>query len=464
MMVPHIFVRLALILAMLAISGLTGVILGADIRGTVSRIEANGQVQIDLPASIVVSTGDDVRIEAVVPGIGPVELKSRWRVKSVGKGFAIADPLDGTSAKPKEGYTAIVLRRDASDAPATQPENAADAEDLSIPALTLTAEQLAGTETQAEGGDALAMSLLGLYHSGRATTSDSVPRDLDEAIRWYRKAADIGNTAAMSALGLIYLSHRNDGTQAQHWLLQAAKADDGSAMLQLSQIYGGGKGVPQDLTMSFEWARKAAQKGDGLAALVLAEKYFHGTGTRQDFVEAAHWYREAGEKGSALAMLKLAQLYARSEGIAKDAKRSFELAKASAEAGLPIAMYRLGTYHLRGQGTAKDEAAGKRWLEKAARLGEENAMFYLCFVYDSGRGTNVDPNMAADWMIRAIRAQSVQAAEYVMRKPWAFSVAFRKEFQKRLKEAGYYQGAIDGKLGAGSRQAIADLNRDSLKQ
>lgn len=453
-----------LFLTVFAIFGLTGIGLAADVRGTVTHIEANGRIRISLPANTFVSTGDDVRIEAMVPGIGPVELKSRWRVKSVDEGFVLAEPLDGTSAKPREGFTAIVSSRDTSVAPATQPPDAAEAEGLSIPALTLTAEQLAATETQAEGGDALAMSLLGLYHSGRAATSDSVPRDLDEAIRWYRKAADKGDTAAMSALALIYLSRRNDSAQALNWLLQAAKSGDGTAMLQLSQVYRDGNGVAQDASRSFEWARKAAQKQESLATLELAEKYFHGNGTRQDYVEAAHWYREASEKDSALATLKLAQLYANGKGIAKDAKRSFELAKASADVGLPIGMYRLGTYYVRGEGTPKDEVGGRRWLEKAAHLGEENAMFYLCFLYDQGLGTSIDPGMAADWMIRAIRAQSVQAAEYLIRKPWEFSAAFRRELQKRLKEAGYYEGAIDGKLGPGSRRAIADLNSDSLKQ
>ncbi len=452
-----------LMLTVLAVFGLTGIATAADVRGTVSRIEANGQLRIDLPADTVVSTGDDVRIEAVVPGIGPVEFKSRWRIEKVGEGFALANPLNGTSAKPKEGYTAIVSRRDTSVAPATRPQNAADAERLSIPSLTLTAAQLAGTVTQAEGGDALAMNLLGLYHSGKATTSDSVPRDLDEAIRWYRKAADNGGTAAMSALGILYLSRRGDSVQALHWLRQAAKSGDGSAMLQLSQIYRDGNGVPQDASKSYEWARKAAQKGESLAALELAEKYLRGNGTRQDYVEAAHWYREASEKGSAIATLKLAQLYINGKGLAKDAKRSFELAKASAEAGLPNAMYRLGRYYLIGIGTPKDKAEGRRWLEKAASLGEENAMFNLSYFYDRARETGVDPGMAADWMIRAIRAQSAQAAEYLIRRPWDFSVAFRKELQKRLKEAGYYQGAIDGKLGPGSRRAIGNLQSDNLK-
>lgn len=456
-----------LVLTVLAVFGLTGIAIAADVRGTVSHVEANGQIRISLPVGKAVSTGDDVRIEAVVPGIGPVELKSRWRIKSVGEGFALADPLNGTSAKPKEGYTAIVSRRDTTVAPATHPQNAVDAEQLSIPSLTLTEQQWAATLTQAEGGDALAMNLLGIYHSGKATTSDSVPRDLDQAIRWYRKAADQGDSASMSALAFIYLSRRGDSAQALHWLRQAASSGDGSAMLQLSQIYGDGNGVPQDAAKSYAWARKAAQKKVSLASLELAEKYFHGNGTRQDYVEAAHWYREASEKGSAVATLKLAQLYINGKGLAKDAKRSFELAKASAEAGLPIAMYRLGRYYLIGVGTPKEVAEGRRWLEKAASLGDENAMFNLSFLYDRrpdlARETSVDSGMAVDWMIRAIRAQSPQAANYLIRRPWEFSVAFRKELQKRLKAAGYYQGAIDGKLGPGSRRAIGDLQSDSLK-
>lgn len=46
--------------------------------------------------------------------------------------------------------------------------------------------------------------------------------------------------------------------------------------------------------------------------------------------------------------------------------------------------------------------------------------------------------MAGDWMILAIRGKSFQAAEEIMRTPWKWSAEFRKEFQKRLREADVY--------------------------
>jgi len=35
-----------------------------------------------------------------------------------------------------------------------------------------------------------------------------------------------------------------------------------------------------------------------------------------------------------------------------------------------------------------------------------------------------------------------------------------EEIQKALKNAGYYTGAVDGKIGSGSKQAILDFQKD----
>lgn len=467
--------RAICLLMMLAFSGLASVPEAAEIRGTVSSVEANGQVRINIPSHAAVFPGDPVRIDSAVTGAGPVQTKSRWRIKEIGPGYAIASPEGKPSGTPRAGNTAIVMSEESAPIPAastpapaappstalTQEETATGTEAPLVPSLKLTAEQVAGVQKQADGGDVRAMRMLGFYHSGKADPSDTVARSLNESIRWYKKAAQSGDARAMTSLGFLYRSKRKDDTKAAEWFHKGAEKGDGSAMSTLSRLYAQGRGVPKDSVQSFEWAKKAAQNGDDFAVYELAQMYFNGNGTRQDFVEATLWYLKAAEKGFAPAMTQLARMYTAGMGLAQDLSRGFEWAKTAAEAGSPIAMYQVGTLYLQGTGVSSNPSEAKKWYEKAANAGEAEGMFALSYLYDKGLGVTANPGLAADWMILAIRSHSYQAAESVMRTPWKWSKTFRKEFQKRLNEAGVYQGTIDGNIGSGSRRAIAAMSKET---
>jgi len=429
----------------------------AELRGTVTSVTANGQVRIDLPAGAAAKTGDEVRIETVVPGVGPVMIKTRWRVTQTGEGFVLAEPQGTASGAPQAGYAAIVISRaPAASAPGAVP--------LSVPPLKLTGDELAALLKRAEGGDVQAMNRLGTYHTGSADPSDSVTRSLDEAVRWHTKAATAGDTAAMTFLGFLYRTRRNDDTKAAEWFRKAADKGDAAARSMLSGLYAEGRGVTKDAVKSFEWEKKAAQKGDELVAYNLAEMYFRGLGTRQDFVEAAHWYRKAADKEYVPAMTQLGRIYASGLGVARDSFRGFGWSHKAAEKGSAIAMYHTGTFYLYGVGVAKDTAEALRWYEKSANAGEAEGMFGLGYLYDKSIGATANPGLAADWMILAIRAHSFQAAQSVMQTPHKWSAAFRRELQKRLRETGVYDGPIDGDIGSGSRQAIATLTRSTMAQ
>ncbi len=336
-----------------------------------------------------------------------------------------------------------------------------DIEKLSIPPVTFTVEQFAALGNQALAGNVQAMGALGLYHEGSANASDDIPRDLNEAIRWYEKAAEKGDAGVMASLGLIYQLQRKNDTKAAEWFGKAADAGNVIAMSALSRLYANGQGVPKDAQKSFEWAKKAAEAdtADEFMAFDLAMKYVNGNGTWLDFFEAAHWFRKAADKGLPIAMQLLGQLYDQGKGLAKNTERAFEWKLKAAKAGLAVAMHHVGYYYLLGIGVSANPVEAKRWWEKAASAGEAEAMYILAELYEEGKGVAVNPKIAADWMILAIRSKSFQAAEKIMRRPWKWIPAFRKEFQKNLKEAGVYTGKIDGNIGSGSRRAIAELTK-----
>ena len=91
----------------------------------------------------------------------------------------------------------------------------------------------------------------GLYEYGHG-----VPQDFEEAVRWYRLAAEQGLAFAQVNLGLMY---------------------------------EGGRGVPLDLQEAAKWHRLAAEQGRPTAQFMLAVKYRYGSGVPQDFVQAHKW-------------------------------------------------------------------------------------------------------------------------------------------------------------------------------
>jgi len=101
-----------------------------------------------------------------------------------------------------------------------------------------------------------------------------VPQDYEEAVKWYRLAADQGDAYAQSNLGAMYCK---------------------------------GEGVPQDYDEAVKWFRKAADQGDADGQYNLGAMYDNGTGVSRKKAQAITWYQLAAAQGHAEAqnLLKL---------------------------------------------------------------------------------------------------------------------------------------------------------------
>jgi TPR repeat protein len=90
-----------------------------------------------------------------------------------------------------------------------------------------------------------------------------VPQDYAEAVRWYRKAAEQGLTAAQQILGAMYDvgkgTQKNAG-EAVHWYREAAESGDPIAQYILGVMYQTGDGVPQDYVQAYVWLDRAARQ------------------------------------------------------------------------------------------------------------------------------------------------------------------------------------------------------------
>ncbi|MDE7413285.1 MAG: sel1 repeat family protein [Muribaculaceae bacterium] len=128
-----------------------------------------------------------------------------------------------------------------------------------------------------------------------------VTKDYQEALKWYRKAAEQGFAEAMCNLGVTYQNGdgvAKDYKEAVKWYRKAAEQGNARAPYNLGVMYYYGLGVTQDYQEAVKWYRKAAELGNASAQYNLGIMYENGYGVTKDQQEAVKWYRKAAEQGN----------------------------------------------------------------------------------------------------------------------------------------------------------------------
>src|SRR5262249_14384718 len=93
------------------------------------------------------------------------------------------------------------------------------------------------------------------------------------------------------------------------------------AQYNLGNLYGSGRGVPQDFRQAMAWYRKAAAQDYALAGASLGYAYDVGRGVAQDPAQAANWYRKAADDGTADAQYSIGRLYQQGRGVPRISSR-----------------------------------------------------------------------------------------------------------------------------------------------
>ena len=164
----------------------------------------------------------------------------------------------------------------------------------------------------------------------------------EEALKWFRKAADQGNAAAQYALGGCYqFGQSQDYTEAMEWYRKAAEQGFVPAQTALAGFYYKGRGVPTDHAEALKWYRKAAEGGNAQAQFNLGIGYDKGDGVPQDYTEMAKWYRKAAEQGYAAAQHNLGCCYDEGVGVPKNHEEAMKWCRKAADQDYAPAQARL---------------------------------------------------------------------------------------------------------------------------
>lgn len=143
----------------------------------------------------------------------------------------------------------------------------------------------------------------------------------DQAVDYFRRAAEAGNMRAAYNLGLVYLQGEvapKEPAIAAEWFQRAADRDQPDALYALATLYRDGNGVPRDIVESARLLQRASAIGNAVATTELAILVFNGTGLPKDETRAADMFREAALAGNAIAQNRYARILSAGRGAPKD--------------------------------------------------------------------------------------------------------------------------------------------------
>jgi len=246
-------------------------------------------------------------------------------------------------------------------------------------------EAVAWYRKAADAGNVDAMLNIG----SRYMNGIDVRKDMREALAWYRKAADAGNVDAIVNLGVCY--HEGTGVKqnidkAIKYYQKANELGNSDAMLNLGICHLNGTGVEKNIKTALRYILLAIKSGNTDAMTNLGICYEDGNGVEQDINEAIAWYRRAAERGNKIAMFNLGVCYQNGTGIEQDMHKAVEHYRKAADAGNAVAMLNLGFCYEGGNGVEKNVRKAAKYYQLAAEAGNTDAMFNLGICYQNGTG------------------------------------------------------------------------------
>ncbi len=232
-------------------------------------------------------------------------------------------------------------------------------------------------ERAASSDNVAAIVALGyLYEKGRG-----VPKNDDEAERYYRLAADRGVAFAIERLGEINEWKGDDeGSKANlaaNLYERASLAGNVEAMKRLARMRLEGRGGVKDEDAAAKLFERAANAGDADAMVALGDLNAQGLGVSQDDRKAVALYRQAAAKGLARAFAKLAFMADRGRGSPSDPESALKFYQQAIQAGDAGAMFDLAWKFEHGSGVAKNTEEALRLYEQSAQAGNTDAMYVL---------------------------------------------------------------------------------------
>ena len=250
------------------------------------------------------------------------------------------------------------------------------------------------------GNDAVADYYLGrmyLYGYGQL-------RNPDVAVRYFTKSAQKGYLPAVQVMAKYTLLHDKSPEQAVKWYKKAADQGDVQAQLFLAAAYLYGLGVKKNDDTASHYYIDAAKNGSALAQFALAENFMTSRNLGNKKLGLI-WLSKSAASGNPKALTKLGTLYSTGTLVPKNTDKGIDLLTQAAQQNDPLAMVALGNLAL-SQG---DTSQGLEWLDKAAEHANPEVYLQLAHVYLQDKSPLYDADKGFLWTQKAADAGDLPA-------------------------------------------------------
>ncbi len=245
------------------------------------------------------------------------------------------------------------------------------------------------------GKDAVADYYLGrvyLYGYGQL-------KNTDLAMRYFLKSAEKGYLPAVQLMAKYSLMHDKNPEQAVRWYKQAANAGDINAQLFVAAAYLYGLGVKKNTDVASHYYIDAAKSGNALAQFALAENFLDSKNSSNNKLGLI-WLNKSAANGNPKALTRLAQIYLIGKIVTKDVNKASELLNQAIDKNYAPAMLEMGGIAL-AQG---DSNKAVEYFSRAAKQGDPEAYLQLAHVYLQEQSPVYNPNIAFSWTLKAAQA------------------------------------------------------------
>ncbi len=286
-------------------------------------------------------------------------------------------------------------------------------------------------------------------------TGDGVEKNEEKAENCYKIGAEYGIPDASLYLGRMYLRGIDGGKanprKARRALECASDMGNTEAAALLGKAYDEGLLGKISHEKAFRYYLLAAERGDSSSMLMIGLFYAQGTSVQKDLHAAEMWIRKGKELGDvdADATLRVFLSVAAAEYVTGasggvDVKKALAMAEEAEALGDPDVFYRLGCAFR--ESSAKDHREKAfQCFERAAGKGNPAATAALGLAYESGLGVKADIKKAV-----SLYKKSAEAGDPFGMAHYGYALANGEGCTKNEKSAMSWliQAALQGDQGA----------------
>lgn len=284
-------------------------------------------------------------------------------------------------------------------------------------------------------------------------------RNFNEALKWYRKACDLGDREAQYQLGRFLIMKNllnRERTRVVRWWEN--KLEKGMGEAATTADFDEDKQSGQDKAYeqrseALKWLHAAADEGSTDALRFLSAMYNRGISLMANSDTAIQYLRRAADLEDAKAQGLLGVALLEGVGVKQNETQAVEWLKKAAEGGDSFAQWNLAMCLIHGTGVDQDRVSAREMFERAAKGGFQQDTFWT----EEEFALRFDPVME---LFRTLQSRGQKEAQYWLGLCYEFGISTDRDRDKSLEL--YYLSSQQGYEPAAQAFAQAPENLQAL--